>query len=171
MILLMAVAHLIHGWIGAGKTTFARQLEEDVRGIRISIDEWYLRLFTDDSPTEVLDPNLESRLTDRLDSLWPRILARGVDVVLDFGFWQREHRDRARQLAGTVGADTKLYWVQCEEATALERVLRRNEDPRDSWRLEENSFEYLRTKYGPLGPDEDHAVIRTDGPSISWPDS
>lgn len=134
MIDLMAVAHLIHGWIGAGKTTFARRLEEDVRGIRLSIDEWYLGLFTDGSPTDVLDVTLESRLISRLDSFWPQILGGGIDVVLDFGFWQRAPRDRARDLARSVGADTKLYWVQCDEATALERVRRRHENPEDNWR-------------------------------------
>ncbi len=25
----------------------------------------------------------------QLDELWPQLLARGLDVVLDFGFWSR----------------------------------------------------------------------------------
>jgi predicted kinase len=30
----MPTAHLIHGYLGAGKTTFARQLERDIPAIR-----------------------------------------------------------------------------------------------------------------------------------------
>lgn len=158
----MARAHLIHGWIGAGKTTFARQLEDEVRGIRFSADEWYLSLYTEGGPCEHLDPTLEARLNRHLDSVWPKVLHRGVDVVLDFGFWQRERRDHVRQLAREVGAATKTYWVQCEEAISLERVRRRNEAPGDSWLLAEQSFDYLRQKYAPLDDDEVHDVIRTD---------
>jgi len=35
----MSAAHLIHGYLGAGKTTFARQLERDIPAIRFSHDE------------------------------------------------------------------------------------------------------------------------------------
>jgi tRNA uridine 5-carbamoylmethylation protein Kti12 len=40
----MATAHLIHGFLGAGKTTFARQLERELRAIRFSQDEWMANL-------------------------------------------------------------------------------------------------------------------------------
>jgi len=40
----MPTAHLIHGYLGAGKTTFARQLERNIPAIRFSHDEWMVRL-------------------------------------------------------------------------------------------------------------------------------
>ncbi len=89
-----------------------------------------------------------------LDDVWPRVLAAGADVILDFGFWSREDRDRARGLAATVGATHRLYWVRCSDELALERVRTRNCDPGDSWFLDEGSFEYLRGKYHPLEADE-----------------
>ena len=48
----MPTAHLIHGYLGAGKTTFARQLERDIPAIRFSHDEWMVRLYGDDPPIE-----------------------------------------------------------------------------------------------------------------------
>jgi predicted kinase len=46
----MATAHLIHGYLGAGKTTFARRLEEELPAIRFSHDEWMTNLYGDDPP-------------------------------------------------------------------------------------------------------------------------
>jgi predicted kinase len=91
----MATAHLIHGYLGAGKTTFAAKLASQKNAIRLSADEWYLRLYTDGRPNTHLDDSLLLRLESVLDELWPSILIQGVDVVLDFGFWSRESRDRA----------------------------------------------------------------------------
>lgn len=158
----MATAHLLHGFLGAGKSTFARRLERDLNAVRLSADEWYLRLFTDGSPTEGLDQSLNERLLVVLDDLWPRILATGVDVVLDFGFWSRVSRDSARRAAALAGGDSRLYWVRCDEATAARRVRERNADPRDSFYLSDGSYRYLRAKYSPLDPDEEFVVVRTD---------
>jgi predicted kinase len=40
----MPTAHLIHGFLGVGKTTLARQLEQKIPAIRFSHDEWMTRL-------------------------------------------------------------------------------------------------------------------------------
>ena len=39
----MATARLIHGFLGAGKIAFARQLERELPAIRFSQDEWMAR--------------------------------------------------------------------------------------------------------------------------------
>jgi predicted kinase len=79
-------AHLIHGYLAVGKTTFARRLSSRSGAILLSVDDWYLRLYTDGRPTGHLDHDLYLRLESQLDELWPQLLARGLDVVLDFGF-------------------------------------------------------------------------------------
>src|SRR3990167_4812165 len=38
-------AYIICGFIGAGKTTFARKLESETGAIRITKDEWMVRVF------------------------------------------------------------------------------------------------------------------------------
>lgn len=43
----MATAHLIHGYIGAGKTTFARRLETELPAVRFTHDEGMARFFRD----------------------------------------------------------------------------------------------------------------------------
>jgi predicted kinase len=101
----MATAHLIHGYLGAGKTTLARKLENDLPAIRFTHDEWMARLYGDDPPADEFQA-LYRRVSERIDSLWPRCLELGVDVVLDLNFWSRRQRDETRATALTLGANT-----------------------------------------------------------------
>jgi predicted kinase len=98
-----------------------------------------------------------------LNDLWPRIVSAGVDVILDFGFWTRAARDEARALATSAGGVSRLYWLRCDDSIAARRVRERNADPKDSFYLSEESFEFLRTKYAPLDDDEEFVLIETGG--------
>ena len=91
----MATAHLIHGFLGVGKTTLARQLEHSIPAIRFSHDEWMTRLYGDDPPVEHF-AELYRRVCQQVEEVWPRCLELGLNVVLDFGFWTRQERDVVR---------------------------------------------------------------------------
>lgn len=119
---VVSTVYLVHGYLGVGKTRFARVLEEETGGIRFSIDEWYLRLYHGDEPTSHLDDELWSRLTSVLEDVWMAVAGRGVDVILDFGFWSRSARDRARSLAASLDAEVVLYSVLCDEAVGQAAV-------------------------------------------------
>jgi predicted kinase len=69
----MPTAHLIHGYLGAGKTTFARQLERDIPAIRFSHDEWMTRLYGDDPPVEHF-ADFYQRVSEQMEEVWPRCL-------------------------------------------------------------------------------------------------
>ena len=43
-----ATVYLLCGFIGAGKTTFARKLDERTGAVRITKDEWLIRLIGHD---------------------------------------------------------------------------------------------------------------------------
>lgn len=157
----MATAHLIHGYLGAGKTSFAAHLERVVGGVRFSADEWYLRLYAGNEPTAHLEPASWDRLSSLLNDLWPRLLEHGVDVILDFGFWTRRSRDEARALALAAGAETRLYAVVCADEVAKTRCLGRNADPGRSFSIDEATFEALRAKFEPVGSDEAFDLVDT----------
>jgi len=82
----MATAHLIHGFLGVGKTTLARQLERSIPVIRFSHDEWMARLYGDDPPVEHFG-ELYRRVCQQVEEVWPRCLELGLNVVLEFSFW------------------------------------------------------------------------------------
>ena len=99
---------MIHGYLGVGKTTFARRLEQQAPALRFTHDEWMLRLYGEDpSPDEF--QVLYERVTERIDAVWTRCAALGLDVVLDLNFWSRERRDAVRAIATALGADVRLY--------------------------------------------------------------
>ena len=85
--------HLLHGFLGAGKTTFARQLERQLPAVRYTPDEWMSRLFGDDPPAEHFHRHLDA-VFDLLTAHWPMVIHCGVDVVLDYGFWSLRHPRR-----------------------------------------------------------------------------
>lgn len=157
----MATAHLIHGYLGAGKSTYARRLAAETGAVLLCFDEWYLRLYTDGSPTGALDDDLLNRLYAVLNDHWPRLLAAGVDVVLDFGFWSRSWRDDARALAAAAGAEPRLHWVQTSDETALARCLTRNEDPGSAFLLDRDAYVALKARYDPPSADETVQVVKT----------
>ena len=153
----MSIVYLVYGFLGSGKTTFSHQLAQQHAAIRFSIDEWYLRIFAD-SATHELDSIYWKRLTDALNELWPQVAKRGIDVVLDFGFWSRDLRDEVRSLAHSVGAETRLYWVQCPDAVALERCLARN-GTSGSFVISEEGFQEMKQRFESLGPDEEFEAV------------
>jgi predicted kinase len=148
----VATAHLIHGFLGVGKTKFARELETRFAAVRFSHDEWMVRLYGADPPAEVFAMYF-ARVSGLIDGLWPRCLELGVDVILDLNFWTRAHRDDARRLAKAAGADCRLYRLQVPDEVALERVTRRNGQA-DALQITPETFALLRKRFELLGPDE-----------------
>jgi predicted kinase len=154
----MATAHLIHGYLGAGKTTFARRLENDLPAIRFSHDEWMTRLYGSDPPVDEF-PELCRRVSEQIDKLWPRCLQLGLDVVLDLGFWPRLQRDETRATALALGAGTLLYRLACTEDEAWRRIEKRNLNLDGSLFIHRNTFEVLKSRFEPLGEDEERIEI------------
>ena len=62
------IAYILCGFIGAGKTTFARKLEKETKAIRITKDEWIIQIFgnkiTLDKNFERYDKNVTQLATD-----------------------------------------------------------------------------------------------------------
>ena len=149
----MATAHLIYGYLGAGKTTYARRLERDIGAVRFTPDEWMSRLFGQDPPAAIFQEKAAAIL-EIMEPLWLRCLALGVDVVLDYGFWRRSERDCARRLASEAGTNAVLYALSCGEDEALRRVSARNADKSHGLYIATETFTLLKARFEALEPDE-----------------
>jgi predicted kinase len=157
----MATAHIIHGYLGSGKSTYARQLASAENAVLISMDDWYLQLFADGAPTAEQDYEALDRLSVVMDEHWPRILRAGASVVLDFGFWTRQSRDGAKSLAEAAGAIAIVYWVRCDDSVALARCEERNRTGSRTFLIDRRAFTALKDRYEQLGADEPARVVDT----------
>lgn len=117
---------LMVGLPGAGKTTLAKQLEEETGAVRFTPDEWHLFLFGDDfhDPQQhQLHDSRHDRVEALMWSLGKKLLEKGVSVILDYGFWAKEQREEKYREAVALGAKFQIRYVHAP----LEELCRRLE--------------------------------------------
>lgn len=124
----MATLHIMVGLPCSGKTTRARALEAELPALRLTPDEWHLRLFGQDADA----PEHDQRHGIVEGIMWEvaqRTLTLGTDVILDYGFWGREERDGLRAQARALGAGFEMHYLPVSEPELLRRLRARNADP------------------------------------------
>jgi hypothetical protein len=121
----MATLHLMVGLPCSGKTTLARELESTCSALRLTPDEWQVRLFGQDAE----DPEHNVRHARIEALLWEiasRALVLGTNVILDYGFWAREEREDYRSRAKQLGARSEIHFLDVPPEELLRRLARRN---------------------------------------------
>jgi predicted kinase len=136
---------MICGLPCSGKTTFAKQIEREQNALRLTPDEWIVRLYGADVAGEALDA-VRDPVEGALWDLAARVLVLGVDVTLDFGFWTRGEREDFRARAAQLGARSELHFLDVREETLLTRLAARNADrpPGAFWIDEARMREWFR---------------------------
>jgi predicted kinase len=155
----MATLHMIYGFVGAGKTTFAKKLESTLPAVRFTHDEWMNKLYGENPPLEHF-ADYYNRVSNLIWVYAERMLELKQDVILDFGFWSRMARDEARAKATALDATHKLYFLDSPEEVLKERVRKRNENLQGSLYIDDHAFELFKSRLEPLGEDEEHVVVR-----------
>ena len=132
----MTTLHLMVGLPCSGKTTLARKLEQKHSALRLTPDEWQVRLFGQDAT----DPAHDARhsLIEALQwQVAERALALGTNVILDFGFWAREEREDFRSRAARLGASSEVHFLDVPGDELLRRLAQRNAQPGLALRIPE----------------------------------
>lgn len=128
---LMARVIFMCGPAGSGKSTVARQLEQ--QGMtRLSFDqEARSRSITTMPLPEDVHRDIEHVLRARLADL----VRAGSDVVLDFSFWSRHMRDEYRQFLRPFGVVPETVYLATDRATVLRRIAARAPGDGDDFKI------------------------------------
>jgi predicted kinase len=112
----------------SGKTTLAQKLEHELPALRLTVDEWHIRLFGQDAEEPEHDAR-HSLIEALLWNIAGRALELGTNVILDYGFWVREEREDYRLRAKQLGASSEVHFQDVPEDELLKRLEKRNSRP------------------------------------------
>jgi predicted kinase len=153
------VAHIVVGFIGSGKTTFARKLEEETGAIRFTKDEWMVRLFGNTPPKDKFE-EYDHEMISLVRDIALACLRAGTDVIIDEGFWTRKQRDKIRERVENAGAIPKMYYLKVPREVMKRRTLKRTvEPPIDSFIIDEEAFNHYWDSFQPPNKDEEFELV------------
>ncbi len=114
---------IVCGLPGSGKTTHAKQVEQELHAVRFCPDDWM----------DALDIGLwDGEVRERIEKLqWKlaqEILALGHNVVIEWGTWGRSERDALRCGARALGAAVELHFIDAPVEVLFDRIRRRNRE-------------------------------------------
>jgi predicted kinase len=154
------IAYVICGFIGAGKTTFARKLEKEIKAIRITKDEWMIKIFGNKITSDMDFERYDKNVTELAREFAFKILKSGGDVIIDEGFWVKSQRDDIKKKILYIGAKPILYYVECPVEKMRERVVNRSKTPSlDSFEINEEMFDKYLKYWEPPIVEEDFLLV------------
>lgn len=155
------IVYVLCGFIGAGKTTFGKKLEEQTGAVRITKDEWLIRLIGNDPTIEGYE-DYDHKIIGLSRDFAFQLAEKGIDVIMDEGFWFREQRDELRRRIDAIGAKEVLYYLDTPIETIRERVAERNRNPTaESFTISSELLDSYLKYWQPPGEDEDYVPVRT----------
>ena len=150
----MNTLYLICGLPGAGKTTFAKELERKHNAFRLCPDEWIAQILEDPNDRKEMD-----RLREIIESIqWDvakHALRQGTNVILENGFWSREERARYRADAEALGAGVELHYLKVEVDELWKRLEIRNAElPAGTFHVNQDELREWAKLFEPPSEDE-----------------
>ncbi|WP_309623911.1 ATP-binding protein [Novosphingobium sp.] len=145
---------LVVGCTGAGKSTYARSLADELGALRFSIDEWMVALFWADSPQPIefaWTMERVGRCEAQIFAMARQAAERGVRVVLDLGFTTLAHREKFRALGAEAGLRVAVHFVDVPADERWRRVERRNAQQGETYSLtvDRGMFDFMEGLWEP----------------------
>jgi predicted kinase/GNAT superfamily N-acetyltransferase len=112
---------IVCGLPGSGKTTHAKQVEQNLHAVRFCADEWMNAI-----GINLWESDARQRIEKLQWSIAQQILSFGRNVVIEWGTWGRSERDVLRTEARKLGAAVELYFLDAPVDVLFERIRRRD---------------------------------------------
>src|SRR5215475_15786014 len=169
----MPTAHLISGMPCSGKTSYAAALREATGAVLFSLDYWLITRHGRYSIGAVgHEEHVRRVLACRhlISGFALEFLERDVDVILDDGFFLREHRQQQiavfERISGAEGSGVrvKTHVVQVPLPTLRDRLAKRNADlPPYNFEINPDLIEQFSAMYEQPQADEGAELAVVDG--------
>jgi len=164
----MALLHLISGLPGAGKSTYAQQLQLRTGAVVFTLDRFLITMFGRYDVPDVGGEEHVRRVLACREVIWmsaEKLLVHGSDVILDDGYFLREHRRKVIDSAAALGATAKIHFIDTPLDEIRKRLADRNRNlPVYNFAIEPGTLEgCLRLFETPSDADAAEVIVVQNG--------
>lgn len=162
----MKTVHLISGLPCSGKTTYSKRLTAELDAVHFWLDYWLITLYGDYDIDEIGHPEHARRVLACRELIWKmalEFLRRDVDVILDDGFFLREHRQEVIRMAREAGAQAKIHYLNTPVEVLRVRLEERNANlPKYNFPISAARLDHFIEMYEVPSADEGAELIRVE---------
>lgn len=137
--------------MGFGKTTLSKELAQKYNAKHFCIDHIMLEKYGR------TPENFAQAFQETDDAIWKETanaISAGQDVILDYGFWEKETRKKVQEKALKLTPNVLWHQLICDIDVAKQRVLKRTQDNPNELFIDENCFNDRLRRYQPITEDE-----------------
>lgn len=141
----MAKIILICGKICAGKSTYSKKLMFEQKAVRLNPDE-LMKTFCD----QLLGDKHEDVLQKTLDFIYRKALeiySIGLNVIIDFGFWQKRYREEANRYFRKHNITPEWHFIDISDDLWLKNIEKRNIEVQSGISNDYQVDEYILEKF------------------------
>ena len=156
----MTIVYIIHGFIGAGKTTFAKKLEKETGAIRFTPDEIIAETYGQSFSYVEEDRNAHIAVQKEIWEKVEKLIKQEQDVIMDYGVWRKHQRTELAEKIKKAGGKPVFYEVLCELPIMRQRALARNNS--GDIKITPERYDFYYKMLEPMDGNEERVTIRTD---------
>ena len=126
--------------------------------MRITKDEWSISLIGN-NPTIEGYAEWDTKIIELSRDVAFQLVEKGIDVIIDEGFWEKEQRVKMRKRIEALGAKEVLYYLDTPIETIRERVVGRNVNfTKESFKISREMLDNYLKYWQPPSEDEDYVL-------------